>query len=139
MSTPLVSGTSTPIVTAPIKRKADSQGSGPTKKQKTDSPNSSGEAQPPPPPVVVKKKKIEPFPGCLTQEMVVNYLKEREGKGLKTQTKDAIARFKHMWDGANATGGKEGVDIRNKELLIHWIKKVADLTEGNWLSLRKGY
>lgn len=137
MSTPLASGASTPVGSAPVKRKADSQSSGPTKKQKTDSPTSGGEVQPPP---VMKKKKIEPFPGCLTQDMVVNYLKEREGKGLKTQTKDAIARFKNMWDGANAAGGaKEGVDIRNKELLIHWIKKVADLTEGNWLSLRKGY
>jgi hypothetical protein len=36
--------------------------------------------------------------------MVVNYLKEREGKGLKTQTKDVIARFKYMWDGADAIG-----------------------------------
>lgn len=154
MGTPLASGTSTPVGNGPIKRKADAQpggGSGITKKQKTSSPtlsaptmsparpSSSAPATPIPPAPPMKKKKIEPFPGCLTQDMVVSYLKERQNQGLRTQTKDAIDRFKPMWVGAASGPPKEGVDIRNKELLIHWIKKVADLTEGNWLSLRKGY
>lgn len=147
MSSPAPSGAATPVPGVSLKRKAESQTptSGPHKKQKTASPTPSGTAQaatpsnsqPKPrehPPS--KKKKTELFPGCLTQEMVVNYLREREAKGLKTQTKDAIERFKPMWVGAGASGAKEGVDVRNKDLLTHWIKKVANLGEGNWLTLR---
>jgi hypothetical protein len=68
--------------------------------------------------------------------MVVNYLKEREALGLKTQTKDAIEKFKPMWMGAGQGPPREGIDIRNKDLLTHWIKRVANLGEGNWLTLR---
>jgi hypothetical protein len=144
MTSPAPSGTATPVAGA-VKRKAEAQpnnGQQHTKKQKTASPTATAPTTPtvstpvstsqPP----MKKKKIELFPGCLTQEMVVNYLKEREAKGLKTQTKDVIEKFKPMWAGTTANGGREGVDIRNRDLLTHWIKKVANLKDGTWLTLR---
>ncbi|PVF96349.1 hypothetical protein CPB86DRAFT_737053 [Serendipita vermifera] len=138
MTSPAPSGTATPVAGA-VKRKAETQPSNGQhpKKQKTASPTPTAPTTPtvstpastsqPP----TKKKKIELFPGCLTQEMVLNYLKEREAKGLKTQTKDAIEKFKPMWAGTT-----EGVDIRNKDLLTHWIRKVANLRDGTWLTLR---
>lgn len=150
MSSPAPSGTSTPVPGGTLKRKAESQTPsstpGPRKRQKTASPTPSGTAaqastpsssQPKPQAnPLAKKKKTELFPGCLTQEMVVSYLREREAKGLKTQTKDAIERFKPMWVGAGTNAAKEGADVRNKELLTHWIKKVANLADGSWLTLR---
>lgn len=150
MSSPAPSGASTPVPGGTLKRKAESQSGsstpGPRKRQKTASPTPSGSAAQAPTPSnsqpnpqanpPSKKKKTELFPGCLTQEMVVTYLREREAKGLKTQTKDAIERFKPMWAGAGTSAAKEGADVRNKELLTHWIKKVANLVDGTWLTLR---
>lgn len=69
--------------------------------------------------------------------MVYNFLKEREMQGLKTTTKDPIDRFKHMWSGAKNGIAKEGVDVRNKELLAYWVRNVANLSKENGLVLKK--
>lgn len=115
-------------VSPPTPAVANAAASNPKKRKAGDDGNAT--ATPLPATPAPKKKKIETFDGCLSMEMVVEYLKDRESRHLKTQTKDAIERFKPMWAGP-------GGDSRNKELLTHWIKKVANLGEGNWLTLRK--
>ncbi|KAG8802855.1 hypothetical protein FRC17_006326 [Serendipita sp. 399] len=147
---PSASGTSTPVVGAQaLKRKAPNQGGEtPFKRQRTASPpdnpsqkaSSTPSTSTPAPQAQKSKSKLEKphadFPGCLTKEMVVNYLQEREAQGLKTRTKDAIEKFKPMWATAKS-GPKEGVDERNKDLLIYWIQKVANLEGEKGLVLRR--
>lgn len=152
--TPSASGSSTPTASGggAIKRKTGPAGpsggeEGPHKRQRTASPTDNAARKKPaatPTPSgtgsglqSLGATPPHEFPGCLTREMVYNFLKEREMQGLKTTTKDPIDRFKHMWSGAKNGIAKEGVDVRNKELLAYWVRNVANLSKENGLVLKK--